>query len=115
MSQKNAYVEAIVHAICDAFDVTYQPVKVEKPSTSTNHWYRVVVGSYGDKASAEAVKKRLEGQGYKGVWLQSANVNGKTYTRVICGSYEERSNADQIKATLEGKGYTGVWIDVVKK
>lgn len=116
-SQKNAYVEAIVHAICDAFDITYQPVKAEKPSTSTstNHWYRVVVGSYGDKTSAEDVKKRLEGQGYTGVWLQTANVNGKTYTRVICGSYEERSNADQVKTKLEGKGYTGVWIDVVEK
>lgn len=118
VSKKKAYVEALVHAICDAFEVTYKAPLTSTSSSTTsdsNHWYRVVVGSYEGKESAENVKSRLEKEGYTGVWLQAVTVNNKAYTRVICGSYEQRANADSIKSKLESKGYTGVWIDVVKK
>ena len=115
-SQKDAYVEAIVRAICEGFDVTYQEVKVEKPQTSTtSKWFRVVVGSYKEKSAAEEVKKRLEKQGYTGVWLQSTTVKGIAYVRVICGSYEGRANAEKVQKELEAKNYSGVWIDAIDK
>ena len=120
-SQKDAYVEAIVRAICEGFDVTYQEVKVEKPQTSTSQtsttskWFRVVVGSYKEKSAAEEVKKRLEKQGYTGVWLQSTTVKGIAYVRVICGSYEGRANAEKVQKELEAKNYSGVWIDAIDK
>lgn len=117
-SKKKAYVEALVHGICDAFEVTYKaPASSSSSSTSSDskHWYRIVVGSYEDKTFAEKVKSRLEKEGYTGVWLQAVTVNRKPYTRVICGSYEQRENADSIKSKLESKGYTGVWVDGMKK
>ena len=115
-SQKKLYVEAIVRAICEGFDVAYQEVKEEKPQTSTTStWFRVVVGSYKDKSSAQEVKTRLEKQGYTGVWLQSTTVKGINYIRVICGSYEGRANAEKVQKELEAKNYSGVWIDAIDK
>ena len=111
--QKDAYVEAIVKAICLGFDVAYQaPVKESvKPSTQT--MYRVIAGSYSVKTNANNIKSQLEALGYKGVFLHAINKNGKTYYQVVAGSYANKTTANDLRTKLINQGYASTFLQVV--
>lgn len=82
-------------------------------SNSGQVWYRVIVGSYQNRASAEAVKERLQADNVSGVWIDVFTDKNKVkWYRVIAGSYSNKANAQTVKATLDKK-YQGVWIAVV--
>lgn len=118
--QKNAYVEAIVKAICLAFNVDYKATstQLQAPTSSststTDVWYRVVVGSYSKRSNADSVKAKLDKEKYEGVWIDAfKDEKGKTWYRVIAGSYSNKTNADAVKKKLDEAGYEGVWVAVV--
>lgn len=71
-ANKGAYVEAIVKSICMGFDYEYKAPVVEQPKPTTptpdasngDTYYRVCVGSYKDKANAEAKQAELKQAGF---------------------------------------------------
>ena len=91
---------------------------LQQPSTGNtgngnygNVWYRVIVGSYQDKQTADNVKARLTKEGVTGVWIQAIMVKNVQYYRVIAGSYSDKKNAESVKSRLENR-YNGVWIAI---
>ncbi len=82
-------------------------------SNNTNVWYRVVVGSYQNRTTAENVKTRLTSEGVAGVWIDVFKDKDKTtWYRVIAGSYNSKANAEKVKSNLDQR-YKGVWIAIV--
>lgn len=71
-NERDMFVEATIKAICKYFGITYKPPKVNTtPSTSTGKqtYYRVVTGSYLNKADAEKERDELKKKGYTGTFL----------------------------------------------
>lgn len=100
--------------IQEEYNKLTQPVQQPStPTTSDQVFYQVIVGSYLGRANANAIKAKLESQGYSGVWINVIQKDDNTYYQVICGSYAVRKNAEDIKAKLD-KFYTGVWINIKK-
>ena len=81
-------------------------------ANSGNAWYRVIVGSYQSRTTAENVKTRLTAEGVAGVWIDVfKDKNKTTWYRVIAGSYSDRQNAEKVKSILDQR-YEGVWIAI---
>lgn len=80
------------------------PVSPTPPSTVTGTYYRVVAGSYSDRANANAQVDKLKSEGVS-AFLLAVEKDGKTYLRVIAGSYKDRANADKAMNELIAKGY----------
>lgn len=80
--------------------------KEEKPvsAPSGGVTYRVQVGAYNSKATAEARKKKVESAGFADVYI--AVVDGALY-RVQVGGYGTKTEADKQLAELKKKGFTG--------
>lgn len=97
-------IDAIIKGL--GYEATTAPVEPEKPSTpDSNILYRVVVGTYGDRANADAMISKLEGDGYPAFPVAYIK-DDKTLLRVIAGTYGERSNADKAMEELNSKGYS---------
>lgn len=80
-------------------------VKEEKKEVSTSTtYYRVVTGSYLDRALANKEVANLKKIGIS-AFLDAFKKDNKTYLRVVAGSYTDRKNADAQVATLKKKGY----------
>lgn len=99
--------DAIVEAILEYFGITCNGHST--PSVQPVTYYRVVVGSYLDKAKASEVEATLDKKGY-GAFLDAFQKDGKTYYRVIAGSYTDKKNAEEVKLKLEKENYTGVFL-----
>ena len=112
--QKDAYVEAIVKAICLGFNVNYQPPVVEstKPTTSSK-MYRVIAGSYSVKDNANKVKSQLSALGYSGVFLVATQKDNKTFYQVICGSYANKTTAESVRTKLINQGYSSTFLQAI--
>lgn len=110
-NKQQVFADAIVEAILEYFGIkctghsTPQTPQTTQPVT----FYRVVVGSYLDKAKASEVEAKLDKAGYS-AFLDAFQKDGKTYYRVIAGSYSVKKNAEEIKAKLEKENYTGVFL-----
>lgn len=81
--------------------------ELDGPSTSqpSGIMYRVVCGSYTERANAEAMKAKLAADGYS-AFLDAFVKDGVSYLRVIAGSYSVKENADKIMNELNAKGYS---------
>lgn len=80
------------------------PAKPTIPTVPGGTIYRVVMGSYKERANANAMVDKLKGEGYK-AFLDAFKKDGVDYLRVICGSYKDRVNADKVLNELKAKGY----------
>lgn len=76
-------------------------------------YYRVIAGSYSQRANAEETVNALSKQGY-GAFIVAFVKDGTTYYRAVAGSYTARSHADEVVAQLKGSGYSA-FIDVFTK
>lgn len=91
---------------------------LKAPATSPetiagNVWYRVIVGSYQNRASAESIKTKLQADKIQGVWIDVFTDKNKVkWYRVVAGSYSNKTNAQAVKEALDKK-YQGVWIALV--
>ncbi|AEE95276.1 N-acetylmuramoyl-L-alanine amidase [Mahella australiensis] len=76
MDNREMIAEAILHGICDYFGITYKPKQQlkpkpeqpDKPIESGGRLYRVVAGSFSDRANAEAQVERLKKAGFA-AWI----------------------------------------------
>lgn len=84
-------------------EITKTEEKKEQ-ATNNNVFYRVVAGSYSDRANANKEIGKLKKDGINAFLLAFVK-DGKTYFRVIAGSYNDRSNADEQVEKLKAKGY----------
>lgn len=57
-------------------------------------FYRVVAGSYLERANAEEAQAKLKAVGFDSFLLPVVAKDSKTYLRVIAGSYKTRANAE---------------------
>lgn len=80
------------------------PIQPSAPSVASGTYYRVVAGSYSERANADAMVERLKQEGIS-AFLLPVESNGKTFLRVIAGSYKERENAEKQMQELIAKGY----------
>ena len=69
--------KAIARALCDTLGVSY-PTHTSTDNSTNNvastKMYRVIAGSFGVKANAEAQMKKLQDLGITGVFLEAKNV-----------------------------------------
>ncbi len=83
--------------------VPVESVEPDKPAPSkplpSGGWV-VQVGSYGNQANADAMRKKLEARGYR-VIVTSGQVNNKTFHRVRVGPYPQKSDASGAAQSLE--------------
>ena len=98
---------SFLNMVKDELKALQQPA----PSTDKDVWYRVIVGSYQNRTSAENVKKRLQNEGVAGVWIDVFKKDNVNWYRVIAGSYSSKANAESVKKILDSR-YNGVWIGI---
>ena len=66
-NNQNELVEATLKGICKYFNINYQEPKketVKTDSTASNTYYRVVAGSYTNRANADKLVSELKSKGY---------------------------------------------------
>ena len=61
--------------------------------------FMIQLGSFGDAANAQRLKRELDKAGYRCV-LQQLTISGKPVTRVLVGPIRGRSEADRIRERL---------------
>lgn len=109
--ERNRNGVAIAHGILKTLGIAIKS-KTTSTETGNTKWYRVIVGSYQEEASANSVKAKLEKEEYQGIWIMPFYKDGVKYHRIVAGSYKDESNAKSVKTKLDNAGYQGVWIDV---
>ncbi len=75
-----------------------------KSETGLTLYYRVVVGSYANRANAEAQQAALKCEGFES-FLVAFTKDGVDYLRVVVGSYTNQENALNQQAKLKAKGF----------
>jgi len=77
LNQEDAYVEAIVYAISQAFNMKYDRESKEKietlDSTQSKTYYRVVCGAYADFNEAQEISRKLAAD-HTNVWIQPVEI-----------------------------------------
>ena len=90
-------------------------VVVEKPKEEeATTYYRVAIGSYGERDNAEDEQKKAISKGYKDTFLVADTVNGKQIFRVVVDSFKSKDDADKLVAELKKKGFDP-FISIYKK
>ena len=95
-------------------DVVVEEPKVEKPKEEITTYYRVAIGSYGERDNAVDEQEKAISKGYKDTFLVADTVNGEQLFRVIVDSFESRDEADKLVAELKKKGFDP-FISIYKK
>lgn len=88
--------EQIVRACLKEVGKTFkkpQPITPETPNTGKKVMYRVICGSFKDKANAEKRVKDIQAKTGYNSFLVAEVVNGVVMYRVSCGSFEVKNNA----------------------
>lgn len=82
---------------------------VEVPNTvkpvPQGAFFRVVAGSYFERANAEKAQAALKEKGYDSFLDAVVAKDGKTYLRVIVGSFKDRANADERMNKMIADGF----------
>lgn len=97
-------IENMAHAIAKAC-IEYVGGSYKRKGTNTSNatnnastggktMYRVMCGSFSEKANAEARKKAVDSKTGFSSFLVAETVNGKLMYRVVCGSFESKANAE---------------------
>ncbi|WP_449243000.1 septal ring lytic transglycosylase RlpA family protein [Desulfovibrio sp.] len=72
------------------------------PTASGGRYY-VQVGSFSNKANAEALVKRLKAQGYGSSRMAESRKDGKTLYRVQAGAFADKARAGAAQGALKGE------------
>lgn len=94
-------------------DVVVEKPKEETP-TKKETYYRVAIGSYGERDNAVDEQKKAISKGYKDTFLVADTVNGEQLFRVVVDSFKSRDDADKLVAELKKKGFDP-FISIYKK
>ena len=118
--KRNVFVEADCKAICEYFGIAYKSstVKPVQPSpqpqsTVKTTYYRVVTGSFLNRATAESERDKLKKIGYD-AFLVAFEKNGKSYLRVVAMSSSKKEEANKVLNELKAKGYNPFIVTYVK-
>ena len=92
---------------------------LKKPTTSTTPGvsgvtYRVVCGSFKDKANAEARCEEVQAKTGLKCFLVAEAINGVSMYRVICGSFENKANAENRAKEVTAKSGLSCFLIAVK-
>ncbi|MBI5884235.1 MAG: SPOR domain-containing protein [Elusimicrobia bacterium] len=90
-----------------------KPQPEPKVSPKASGRFLVQVGSFGEEARAEALKKSIEGA-VSPVEVVKVDVSGKVFYQVRVGPFEGHPAADEVFGKLKGLGYAGSFV-VTKK
>lgn len=80
-------------------------IKALKEDKDNHIYYRVITGSYTERANANEEVEKLKTLGYN-PFLVAFEKDGVTYLRVVALSTNDRSEADKHVANLKAKGYS---------
>ena len=94
-------------------DVVVEKPKEETP-TKKETYYRVAIGSYGERDNAVDKQNEAISKGYKDTFLVADTVNGEQLFRVVVDSFKSRDDADKLVAELKKKGFDP-FISIYKK
>ena len=94
-------------------DVVVEKPKEETP-TKKETYYRVAIGSYGERDNAVDKQNEAISKGYKDTFLVADTVNGQQIFRVIVDSFKLREDADKLVDELKKKGFDP-FISIYKK
>ena len=94
-------------------DVVVEKPKEETP-TKKETYYRVAIGSYGERDNAVDEQKKAISKGYKDTFLVADTVDGKQLFRVVVDSFKLREDADKLVDELKKKGFDP-FISIYKK
>lgn len=75
----------------------------DKASSSDTQW-RVQVGSYSTKDSAEKQRRELSAKGHQSS-VREAEVKGKTVYRVVVSTHRDEGRAREVAKKVEGDGF----------
>ena len=95
-------------------DIIVEEPKVEKPKEEITTYYRVAIGSYGERDNAVDEQKKAISKGYKDTFLVADTVNGEQLFRVVVDSFKSKDDADKLVAELKKKGFDP-FISIYKK
>ena len=95
-------------------DIVVEEPKVEKPKEEITTYYRVAIGSYGERDNAVDEQKKAISKGYKDTFLVADTVNGEQLFRVVVDSFKSKDDADKLVAELKKKGFDP-FISIYKK
>lgn len=86
-------------------DIVVEKPKEEKPKEETTTYYRVAIGSYGERDNAVDKQNEAISKGYKDTFLVADKVNGEQLFRVVVDSFKSRDDADKLVDELKKKGF----------
>ena len=69
---RRQYAKDIAKAVCEVEKITYKETASNTTSTNKQTLYRVICGSYAERANAEAMQKKLEKAGFSS-FLEAVN------------------------------------------
>ena len=95
-------------------DIVVEEPKVEKPKEEMTTYYRVAIGSYGERDNAVDEQEKAISKGYKDTFLVADTVNGEQLFRVVVDSFKSKDDADKLVAELKKKGFDP-FISIYKK
>ena len=93
-----------IDGIC-GLDTHKDLIKALKEDKDNHIYYRVITGSYTERANANEEVEKLKALGYN-PFLVAFEKDGVTYLRVVALSTNDRSEADKHVANLKTKGYS---------
>ncbi|MBI4679085.1 MAG: SPOR domain-containing protein [Elusimicrobia bacterium] len=79
------------------------------PAGKTSGQFLVQVGSFGDEARAQALKKAIEGA-FLSVAVLPVSVSGKTFYQVRVGPFDGRPAAQEASDKLKGLGHAAAYV-----
>lgn len=74
-----------------------------KEATAASNRYLLQAGAFERSADADDLKARIALSG-EAAWVETAEINGKTYYRVRLGPYTDAAAAERARANLAGQG-----------
>lgn len=83
-----------------------EPTTKEVPKTTKKHGFRVQIGAYNTKASAEKIANRARTILKERVYIEYI----MPYYKVRVGNFINRASADHCKVNLRRRGYRGAFI-----
>ncbi len=95
-------------------DVVVGKPVAEKPKEEMTTYYRVAIGSYGERDNAVDEQKKAISKGYKDTFLVADTVNGEQLFRVVVDSFKSKDDADKLVDELKKKGFDP-FISIYKK
>ena len=100
---QEAYAKAVAELVINYFNLKK---KTQATTSSSSTKYRVIAGSYSNKANATTAQDKLTKAGFSGSFLHAIKKDGVTYYQVVVGTYSIKLNAEALQTSLKAKGFS---------